>query len=361
MNRTVQLHDLGQSLWLDNISRQILDDGTLRRYIDEFSITGLTSNPTIFQQALANTSAYDSSLRAQSASPQSSEATFIALALEDLRRAADLFQPIFEETRGVDGWVSMEVSPLLARDTQGSIEAARRIHRQAARPNLYVKIPGTAEGVPAIEQAIIAGVPINVTLLFSPKHYEAAAEAYLRGIERRIALGLDPKIRSVASLFISRWDKAVLDKVPTDLHNRLGIAVGAQAYRSYRTILASPRWKRLETAGAVPQRLLWASTGTKDPSARDTLYVEAFAVPDTIDTMPEKTLHAFADHGELGRASVEDIDAADALIGEFARRGVDVDDLAAALQKEGAEAFVTSWNKLMQQIEDKQHALAASA
>ena len=279
MNKAQELHDLGQSLWLDNITREILDNGTLRRYINEFSVTGLTSNPTIFDEAIGNTAAYDEGIRDKAKAGKSGEALFTELALEDLRRAADLFRPVFDATDGVDGWVSMEVSPLLANDTAGSIAAAARIHGQAERPNLYVKIPGTPEGGPAIEESIFDGIPINVTLLFSREQYLAAAEAYLRGIERRIAARRDPRVASVASLFVSRWDKAVGDKVPPDLRNRLGIAIGGRTYRAYRELLASPRWKKLAAAGARPQRLLWASTGTKDPKASDTLYVEALAAP----------------------------------------------------------------------------------
>jgi transaldolase len=299
MKSTRRLRDLGQSLWLDNITRELLDGGTLRRYIEEFSITGLTSNPTIFDGAIGGGQAYDAGIREKARTGQSGERLFIELALEDLRRAADLFRPVFDASQHLDGWVSMEVSPLLAGDTDGSIAAARQIHQQADRPNLFVKIPGTPEGIPAIEESIASGVPINVTLLFSREQYLAAAEAYLRGIERRLAAGRDPRVGSVASLFISRWDVAVKDTVPEELRNRLGIAMGGRTYRAYRDLLASPRWRALADAGARPQRLLWASTGTKDPDASDTLYVEALAAPDTIDTIPEKTLHAFADHGVL--------------------------------------------------------------
>jgi len=357
MKTTRQLHDLGQSLWLDNITRELLDDGTLRRYIDDDSVTGLTSNPTIFDEAIGS-GAYDGAIRAGTAAGSHGEALFTELALEDLRRAADLFRPVFDASAGVDGWVSMEVSPLLASDTQGTIEAARQIHAQAGRANLFVKIPGTPEGIPAIEESIFAGVPVNVTLLFSREHYLAAAEAYLRGIERRIAAGRDPAIASVASVFVSRWDKAVADKVPAELRNRLGIAIGGRTYRAYRELLASPRWTRLAAAGALPQRLLWASTGTKDPDASDTLYVEALAAPDTIDTMPEKTLRALADHGRLRGAMPADGGDAEAVLARFARAGVDVDALAAQLQGEGAASFVKSWGQLLQRIADKSVALA---
>jgi len=361
MNKTQQLHDLGQRLWLDNITREILDNGTLRRYIDEFAVTGLTSNPTIFDEAIGKTAAYDKGIREKARTGKSGEALFMELALEDLRRAADLFRPIFDATDGIDGWVSMEVSPLLANDTMKSIAAAKQIHREANRPNLFVKIPGTREGVAAIEESIFAGVPINVTLLFSREQYLAAAEAYLRGIERRIAAGLDPRVASVASLFVSRWDKAVSDRVPATLRNRLGIAIGGRTYRAYRELLAAQRWRRLTAAGARPQRLLWASTGTKDPNAPDTLYVEALAAPDTIDTIPEKTLRAFAEHGELKGVMAEDGGDAEAVLARFTQAGIDSDALAQDLQRDGAQAFVKSWQELLQRIADKSRALAVAS
>jgi len=364
MKATQQLHNLGQSLWLDNITREILDNGTLQRYIAELSVTGLTSNPTIFNEAIGS-GYYDAAIRekasSKSGSPgKSGEALFIDIALEDLRRAADLFAPTHEKTGGVDGWVSMEVSPLLAADTAGTIAAAKNIFAAAQRSNLFVKIPGTPEGIPAIEEAIFAGVPVNVTLLFSREQYLAAAEAYLRGIERRIAAGLNPVVESVASLFISRWDRALGADVPAELHNRLGIAIGGRAYRAYRDLLASPRWKKLAEQGAHPQRFLWASTGTKDPKLAPTLYVDAFAAADTIDTMPEKTLLAFAKDGKVGVAMAADGGDAEALLAQFARVGVDVDALAAKLQVDGAKAFVDSWNELMQRIATKSAALAAT-
>jgi transaldolase len=358
MNKAQELHNLGQSLWLDNITRAMLDNGTLRRYIDEFSVTGLTSNPTIFDEAIGSTDAYDEGIREKARAGKSGESLFMELALEDLRRAADMFRPVFDRSDGVDGWVSMEVSPLLANDTPGSIEAAASTYRQAGRPNLYVKIPGTAAGVPAIEESIFDGVPINVTLLFSCAQYLAAAEAYMRGIERRLAAKRDPRVASVASLFVSRWDKAVGDKVPPELRNRLGLAIGGRTYRAYRELLASPRWRKLLAAGARPQRLLWASTGTKDPKASDTLYVEALAAPDTIDTVPEKTLRAFADHGKLNGVMAEDGGDAETVLASFAKAGVDTDALAAELQRDGAQAFVKSWKELMARIADKSHALA---
>ena len=361
MNKTQQLHDLGQRLWLDNITREILDNGTLRRYIDEFAVTGLTSNPTIFDEAIGKTAAYDKGIREKARTGKSGEALFMELALEDLRRAADLFRPIFDATDGVDGWVSMEVSPLLANDTMKSIAAAKQIHREAQRPNLFVKIPGTREGVAAIEESIFAGVPINVTLLFSREQYLASAEAYLRGIERRIAAGLDPRVASVASLFVSRWDKAVSERVPATLRNRLGIAIVGRTYRAYRDLLAAQPWRRLAAAGARPQRLLWASTGTKDPNAPDTLYVEALAAPDTIDTIPEKTLRAFAEHGELKGVMAEDGGDAEAVLARFTQAGIDLDALAQDLQRDGAQAFVKSWQELLQRIADKSQALAVAS
>jgi transaldolase len=362
MTTTRDLHDLGQSLWLDNITRGILDNGTLRRYIDELSVTGLTSNPTIFDEAIGGSSLYDKSVQQKARAGLSGEKLFIELALEDLRRAADLFRPTFDRTQGVDGWVSMEVSPLLASDTKGTIEAARGIHRLADRPNLFVKIPGTPQGVPAIEEAIFAGVPVNVTLLFSREQYLAIAEAYMRGLERRLAAKLDLKVNSVASLFVSRWDKAIIanPKVPADLQNRLGIAIAGRTYKAHHDLLKSKRWRDLEAAGARKQRMLWASTGTKDPKASPTLYVEALAAPDTVDTMPEKTLLAFAASGKVGKPMPADGAEAEKTLARFAEAGVDVDALARQLQVEGAESFVKSWNELMQSIIDKSAALAVS-
>ena len=358
MKSTQRLHDLGQSLWLDNITREILDNGTLQRYADELSVTGLTSNPTIFDEAIGNTSAYDAGIRQKADKGLSGEELFVELALEDLRRAADVFRPVFERTGGVDGWVSMEVSPLLADNTQATVDAALKIHRQADRPNLFVKIPGTPAGVPAIESAIFEGVPVNVTLLFSREHYLAVAQAYMRGIERRIAAGRDPRIGSVASLFVSRWDRAVVDKVPAQLRNRLGIAIAARTYRAHCELVAGSRWRALEAAGARKQRMLWASTGTKDPGAPAGLYVEALAAPDTIDTMPEKTLLAFAAQGTVRAPMPADGGDAEQILASFAKAGVDVDALAARLQLEGAQSFVKSWGELLQRIADKSAALA---
>ena len=360
MSMTKDLHDLGQSLWLDNITREILDDGTLRRYIDQLSVTGLTSNPTIFDEAIGKTAAYDKGIRQKAEAGLSGEDLFVELALEDLRRAADLFRPEFDRTKGIDGWVSMEVSPLLANDTQGTVDAALRIHKQAGRPNLYVKIPGTPAGVPAIEAAIFAGVPVNVKLLFSREQYLKVADAYLRAIERRIAAGLDPKINSVASVFVSRWDRAVADKVPPDLSNRLGIAIMQRTYRAHGELIGSQRWKDLEAKGARKQRMLWASTGTKDPKAPAGLYVEALAAPDTIDTMPEKTLLAFAAGGKLRGAMSKDGGDAEEVLARFARAGIDVNALATQLQAEGAASFVKSWTELMQRIQEKSAALATT-
>lgn len=360
MTATKSLHDLGQSLWLDNITREILDDGTLQRYIERYSVTGLTSNPTIFDEAIGKTAAYDKGIRQKADAGLAGEELFLELALEDLRRAADLFKPEFERTGGVDGWVSMEVSPLLANDTQGTIDAALRIHKQANRANLYVKIPGTPAGVPAIEAAIFAGVPINVTLLFSREQYLSVAEAYMRAIERRIAAGLDPKISSVASVFVSRWDRAVADKVPADLVNKLGIAIMQRTYKAHCDLVAGQRWRQLQAKGARKQRMLWASTGTKDPKAPAGLYVEALAAPDTVDTMPEKTLLAFAEKGALHGVMAKDGGDGEQVLARFAAAGIDVEGLAAQLQVEGAASFVKSWTELMKRIKDKSAALATT-
>jgi transaldolase len=353
MKTTQRLHDLGQRLWLDNITRGLLTSGTLARYIEEFSVTGLTSNPTIFDKAIKDAGLYDAAIRRKTAEGKSGEALFFELALEDLTQAADLFRPVHDATGGLDGWVSLELSPLLAHDTAGSVKAAVQLHRQAKRPNLFIKIPGTPQGVPAIEESIFAGVPINVTLLFSREQYLAAAEAYLRGIERRIAAGLDPKVRSVASIFVSRWDVAVKDRVPQPLRNRLGIAIAGRAYKAYRELLGSPRWRTLAAAGAWEQRLLWASTGTKDPHAQDTMYIEALAAPDTINTIPDKTLLAFADHGKLKGVMPLDGGDAEEVLAQFARLGIDDAALAAELQREGAEAFDKSWRDLLELIASK--------
>lgn len=352
MKPTQKLHALGQSLWLDNITREMLDDGTLKRYIDEFSVTGLTSNPTIFQKALAGGAAYDAEIAAAGAD-MDTEALFIRLALADLTRAADLFRPVHEASGRMDGWVSMEVSPLLADDVSGTVEAARQIHRQAARDNLFVKIPGTAAGVKAIEESIFAGVPVNVTLLFSAGQYEAVANAWMRGIERRLRNDLDPVVHSTASLFVSRWDAAVHDQVPAALHNRLGIAVAGQTWAAWRRLVASDRYQKLLKAGAPLQRLLWASTGTKDPNASDVLYVEALAAPDSINTIPDKTLEAFADHGRVQQHLTDDGGDSARVLAEFEQAGIDVAALAGKLQREGAAAFVQSWQQLMAEISRK--------
>jgi transaldolase len=358
MSATQQLHDRGQSLWLDNITRGMLASGTLRRYIAEFSITGLTSNPTIFDQAIKGSRDYDGAIRQGLAQGKSGEALFFDLALEDLTQAADLFRPIHDRTAGVDGWVSLEVSPLLAHDTASTVAEARDLSNRASRSNLFIKIPGTREGLPAIEETVLAGVPINVTLLFSREHYLAAAQAYMRGLERRIAAGLPPNVASVASVFVSRWDKAVLGKVPEALRDRLGIAIAKRTYAAYRALLNSDRWQRLANAGARPQRLLWASTGTKDPEASDVLYITALAAPHTVNTMPEATLLAFARHGQVGAALPVDGGEAETVLQEFAGAGVDVDALAAALQEEGAAAFVQSWNDLLIRVGEKSQAMA---
>ena len=360
MKATKLLHELGQSLWLDNITRDLLDSGTLQRYIDDLSVTGLTSNPTIFDNAIKNSASYDKTIREKLAKGESGEQLFFDVALEDIRRAADHFVPVFERSNGVDGWVSLEVSPLLAYDTKSTLAAAKELHARAARPNLFIKIPGTAAGLPAIEESIFAGVPVNVTLLFNREHYVASAEAFIRGIERRIEAGLNPRVGSVASVFVSRWDASVASKVPDALHNKLGIAVASRVYKAYRTLLSSPRWQRIYNAGALPQRLLWASTGTKDPSASDILYVKALAAPFTVNTMPEKTLSALATHTEIGTIIPADGGDCEEVLQKFAAVGIDVNALAAQLQDEGAKAFDKSWNELMGVIGSKSAALAAA-
>ena len=357
MNATRRLHDLGQSLWLDNITRGLLTSGTLGRYIGEFAVSGLTSNPTIFDHAIKESDFYDAAIREKSLAGRSGEALFFELALEDLIQAADLFRPIHDATGGVDGWVSLEVSPLLAHDSASTIKAAAQLHARAQRPNLFIKIPGTRAGLAAIEESIFAGVPVNVTLLFSREHYLAAADAYMRGIERRIAAGLDPKVGSVASIFVSRWDVAVKDKVQAQFRNRLGIAIAMRTYKACRDLLTSPRWQKLAAAGAQPQRLLWASTGSKDPAASDILYVQALAAPDTINTIPEQTLLAFAEHGAVNDAMRVDGGSAEVVLAEFKREGVDADALAADLQREGTESFAKSWRDLMARIASKSHVM----
>jgi transaldolase len=357
MKATQQLHELGQSIWLDNITRDLLTTGTLRRYIDELSVTGLTSNPTIFDHAIKNSTAYDDTIRNKLKEGKSGEKLFFELAIEDLTQAADMFRPIWDRSNGVDGWVSLEVSPLLAHDTASTLAAAKDLHARAGQPNLFIKIPGTKEGLPAIEEAIFAGVPVNVTLLFSREHYLAAAEAFVRGIERRIAAGLKPDVGSVASVFISRWDSAVMGKVPEPLRDQLGIAIAKRTYKAARELLGSARWQRVYNEGARPQRLLWASTGTKDPKASDVLYVKALAAPFTVNTMPEGALKALADHGDVGELLPADGGDSEEVLAQFAKAGVDVLALAARLQDEGADSFVNSWNDLMVVISAKSSAL----
>jgi len=357
MRATNLLHNLGQSLWLDNITRDLLNSGTLKRYIDELSITGLTSNPTIFDHAVTHSKSYDSEIRRLLGTGLSGEALFFELAVQDLRRAADLFAPIHERTAGVDGWVSLEVSPLLAYDAKATVAEAKALHQRADRRNLFIKIPGTKEGANAIEEAIFSGVPVNATLLFTRDHYLAAAEAYMRGLERRIAADLSPDVHSVASLFISRWDKATMDKVPDRDRDKLGVAIGQQAYVAYRDLLESDRWQRLANWGAPTQRLLFASTGVKDPKAPDVLYIGALAAPNTINTMPEETLLAFAEHGRISGAIPHNGGDCEQVLAEFARVGIDVAQLGADLQKEGAKSFDDSWQDLLQAIETKSKAL----
>jgi transaldolase len=353
MKATQLLHNLGQSIWLDNITRDLLDSGTLRQYIDDLSVTGLTSNPTIFDHAIKNSGAYDTAIGDSLRNGKAGEELFFELALSDITRAAGEFRPTYDRTNGVDGWVSLEVSPLLAHDTASTLREAKDLYARAARPNLFIKIPGTKEGLPAIEEAIFAGIPVNVTLLFSREQYVAAAEAFLRGVERRMDAGLNPNVGSVASVFVSRWDTAVAGKVPEALRNQLGIAVAGRTYQAYRQLLSSPRWQRAYNAGARPQRLLWASTGTKDPKASDILYVKALAAPFTVNTMPEGTLKALAGHTELGTILPAEGGDSEQVLGQFAKAGIDIDALAAQLQDEGAKSFVQSWNELMGVIASK--------
>jgi transaldolase len=360
MKATQLLHNLGQSIWLDNITRDLMTTGALEQYIQDLSVTGLTSNPTIFEHAIKNSKSYDAAILKKLKEGKSDEVLFFELALDDLTKAADLFRPIYNRTNGVDGWVSLEVSPLLAHDTGKTLAAAIELHAHAARPNLFIKIPGTKEGLPAIEEAIFKGVPINVTLLFSREHYLAAAEAFLRGIERRIDAGLNPNVDSVASLFISRWDAAITARVPETMRNKLGIALAMRTYKAARGLLGSPRWQRIYNAGARPQRLLWASTGTKDPAASDVLYIKALAAPFTVNTMPEGTLKALAEHGELGTILPADGGDCEEVLTEFAKTGINVDALAADLQDQGAKSFVKSWTDLMAVIASKSSALSAA-
>ncbi len=361
MKATQLLNDLGQSIWLDNITRGLLETATLKRYIDEFSVTGLTSNPTIFDHAIKNSSAYDASIRDELAHGKSGEALFFDVALADITQAADLFRPIHNRTNSVDGWVSLEVSPLLAHDTPSTLREAKDLYARAGRPNVFIKIPGTKEGLPAIEEAIFAGVPINVTLLFSREQYLAAADAFVRGIERRLDAGLNPDVGSVASVFISRWDVAVMNTVPDALRDRLGVAIAKRTYAAYRNLLDSPRWQRIYNAGARPQRLLWASTGTKDPKASDILYVEGLAAPFTVNTMPEGTLKALAEYTSVGALLPPDGGDCEEVLAEFLKAGIDVDALATQLQDEGAKSFAKSWNDLMDVVTSKCAALSESA
>ena len=351
------LHNSGQSIWLDNITRDLLESGTLQRYIDEFSVTGLTSNPIIFDQAIKNSSAYDTAIRDGLARGKTGEALFFDLALADITRAADLFRPIYDRTNGVDGWVSLEVSPLLAYDTASTLREVKDLSARGARPNLFIKIPGTREGLPAIEEAIFAGLPVNVTLLFSREHYAAAAEAFLRGIERRMDAGLNPNVGSVASVFISRWDVAVMTRVPDAMKDQLGIAIAKRTYKACRSLLSSARWQRVYNAGARPQRLLWASTGTKDPKASDILYIKALVAPFTVNTMPDGTLKALAEHTDIGTPLPADGGDCEEVLSKFAKAGIDVDSLASELQDEGAQSFVKSWNDLLAVIASKSAAL----
>jgi transaldolase len=355
---TERLHRLGQSLWLDDITRDLLDNGTLAKFIGEWSVTGLTSNPTIFDHAITHSASYDREIERLLDKGRKGEELFFELAIQDLSRAADLFLPIHQQTATVDGWVSLEVSPLLAHDTERTVASAKALHAKAGKPNLFIKIPGTKEGLPAIEEAIFRGVPVNVTLLFSPEHYVAASDAYIRGLERRVSAGLSPDVRSVASLFVSRWDRAVAEKVPAGLKNRLGIAIGKLAYKAYRDQLESDRWQRLANAGARAQRLLFASTGTKDPKAPDVLYIDALAAPNTVNTMPQATLSATADHATASQVLHADGGDGAAVLAEFEKAGVGIAALAEKLQNDGAEDFVKSWRDLLQAIDAKSKVLS---
>lgn len=358
MNQHTQnLHRQGVSIWLDNITRKMLDNGVLQKYISDLSVTGLTSNPSIFEAAIAKTGDYDEAIRKMSGLVLTDEEVFFNLAVEDIQRAADQFLPVYKATNGLDGFVSIEVSPLLAYDTENTIKAAKAIHQKVDRPNALIKIPGTPQGLPAIEKAISEGIPVNVTLLFSAEQYQAAALAYLKGVETRIERGLNPDIRSVASVFVSRWDKAVADKVPESLQNQLGIAVMQKTYFAYLQFLRSKRVQKAMNSGIFPQRLLWASTGTKDPKASDILYVKNLLAPYTINTIPENTLLAFADHGETGPSLPGNTTSADRIIGKFSEFSVDHLQLAELLQKEGAEAFNKSWNNLIDSISVKRNQL----
>jgi transaldolase len=361
VNPTTALNHAGQSLWLDNITRDLLTSGTLERYIAELSVTGLTSNPTIFEKAISGSDAYDAPIRRGLEAGLKGEDLFFDLALADLRQAADAFAPTHQRTSGVDGWVSLEVSPLLARDAEATVAQAKRLHGLADRPNLYIKIPGTPEGLPAIEEAIFSGVPVNVTLLFTAAHCVAAAEAYMRGLERRIEAGLDVAVASVASVFMSRWDAAIASDAPVELRNKLGLAVGANSFVAYRELLDSDRWQRLANEGARPQRLLFASTGTKDPAESDVLYVTGLAAPQTVNTMPEGTLLAFADHGGLDGLLPADGGQSSQVLEAFAAAGIDVDALGQRLQDDGADAFVKSWGQLLERLEAKSGELVVAS
>jgi len=353
MSATKDLHELGQSLWIDHITRELLSSGTLQRYVNDMSVTGLTSNPTIFDLAISKSADYDDDIHRLVKEGLAGEDLFFELAIKDLKQAAKIFAPVHRRTAGVDGWVSLEVSPLLAFDTSKTINQAKALHQKAEAPNIFIKIPGTKEGAPAIEEATYAGVHVNVTLLFSREHYVRAADAYMRGLERRLVEGLSLDVRSVASIFISRWDNAVKDKVAAKLRNKLAIAVGHQTYKAYRDIMDSDRWQRLENNGARCQRLLFASTSTKDPEASDVLYINSLAAPNTVNTMPEKTLLAFNDHGQVKGVLSRDGGNADQVLHEFEAAGIDPNKLAAQLQTEGAKSFSDSWYNLQKTLETK--------
>ncbi len=360
MNPNQELHDAGQSIWIDSITREMVNSGTLKHYIDDLAVTGLTSNPSIFDKALQGSADYDAQIQELLDAGRSGEDLFFELAITDLQAAADLFARVHEETDGVDGMVSLEVSPELAYDTDKTTAAAADLAARADRPNLFIKIPGTEQGLPSIHDTIAAGIPVNVTLLFDQHQYLAQSDAYMRGIEDRIENGLDPAVTSVASIFVSRWDVAIAGKVPDELADGLGITASVKTYAVHNEVYESERWQKLATKGARPQRLLFASTSTKDPSWDDTRYVKALAAPDTVNTMPEETVLAFADHGEVGEMVPPDGGDVDARLAAYEEAGIDVDALGAQLQTEGAEKFVASWTDLLSCIEGKTSDVAAA-
>jgi transaldolase len=362
VNPARQLHEAGQSLWLDSINRAMLGSGDLARYVDQLAVTGLTSNPTILGHAMAASHDYEGSLRALLAQGVSGPQDLVyAAAFEDLGQAANLFRPAWQASGGEDGYVSVEVPPDLAYDAPATVALARHLHAMAGFPNLLVKVPGTPQGLTVLEELVDAGIGVNVTLLFSDTHYLRTAEAYMRALERRLARGEDLAVPSVASVFVSRWDKAADSLLPKPLHGRLGVAMAQKVYSSYQSLLASDRWRDLEAGGARPQRVLWASTSAKDPALPDTYYVEKLASPGTINTMPEKTLIAFADHGTVGEMLRDDYASGEETVAEVAAKGVDVDALGESLQRQGARAFSADWSALLDAIAAKASSIRAVA